>query len=435
MLAAKFNERDENLVKISELQKECKYNFTFKNITSCETKIIQELKWNLLIQTPLHYVKLFYSAGVVFTSDVYSDEITSTLIGLNDITTHNNTTLKECIKSVRKYADYFVDLSINDYFMLQFDEQIVAMACIVCARKNAKIQPEFSDNFVTLYGISEEMVREVVDRLWTFYQTCIGETVSKDTTSVSPMKLKDSRNLLREGTTKCQSPNMDSKKCISLMPSKIKTNKITFSDLETPQERNKPEDLKNKIRNAQGFSDLHPIVEESSKNIPTNIQDHQQTKQLEIKISSAVKKQRIGLFKASSQMIDAESPTRKLNNLTRAISSTTPTESAETVTLYLNKKNADIEQESVESPTISIHSKITVKDSSEYGESESRVPMHEKDAHSRENKNQNKSNRRNRNERMKSAHSSKRTQEPTKETKKPKSFAMKHTTSRVLPKV
>lgn len=30
LIAAKFNERDENLVKINELQKECKYNFTWK---------------------------------------------------------------------------------------------------------------------------------------------------------------------------------------------------------------------------------------------------------------------------------------------------------------------------------------------------------------------------------------------------------------------
>lgn len=34
LIAAKFNERDENLVKITELQKECKYSFTFKNITA-----------------------------------------------------------------------------------------------------------------------------------------------------------------------------------------------------------------------------------------------------------------------------------------------------------------------------------------------------------------------------------------------------------------
>lgn len=170
LIAAKFNERDENLVKINELQKECKYNYTFKNITSCEAKILQELKWNLSLQTPLHYVMLFYSSGVIFSSDSCYDESTASTVQFSDPNEEYLTIRKECLRTVRHHCDYFVNLVIHDYYMLQFDEQIVAMACVICARKVSKIEPEYSENFQKLYGISMEDIQPAFERLWRFYQ-------------------------------------------------------------------------------------------------------------------------------------------------------------------------------------------------------------------------------------------------------------------------
>lgn len=46
-----------------------RYRYTFKNLTNCEQKILEELNWNTLIQVPFHYLNLFVSAGILFTDD------------------------------------------------------------------------------------------------------------------------------------------------------------------------------------------------------------------------------------------------------------------------------------------------------------------------------------------------------------------------------
>lgn len=57
------------------------------------------------------------------------------------------------------------------------------------------------------------------------------------------------------------------------MPERIKVDKITFSDLQTPQEKSKLPELKAKQNDIQGFSDLFPIVEETHKNRPSDLTD------------------------------------------------------------------------------------------------------------------------------------------------------------------
>lgn len=267
----------------------------------------------MLIQTPLHYVKLFYSTGVVFASDTFFDDISKVQIQLDNRSDENFSLISECLRSIRMYCDHFADLSTLDYYMLQFEERIIALSIIICARKHSKVQPEYSEYFQKLYGISEEDVKPAYERLWKFYQECNTDSGNKDTTCISPVKLKESRGLLREKRNDCETPTSDTKKSISLMPAKIKTNKISFSDLETPQEKRKPVELRNKLANAQCFSDLHPIVEESAKekklakncgeqSIPQEPNQSKSKEDISKAIHRAVKNKKLGFYKASSQM-------------------------------------------------------------------------------------------------------------------------------------
>ena len=70
LIASKVHEIDDKLIRIFELEKFMKYKYTYNNITHCEAKILDEINWNLVIQTPYHYINLYISAGVLFTDDI-----------------------------------------------------------------------------------------------------------------------------------------------------------------------------------------------------------------------------------------------------------------------------------------------------------------------------------------------------------------------------
>ena len=101
------------------------------------------------------------------------------------------------------------------------------------------------------------------------------------------------------------------------MPERIKGNKITFSDLETPKEKNKAEEFSKAIRQAQGFSDLFPIVEEHSTKETFKSEDLTVTATLaknakrdsaKKEVNNPNKPKRLGLYKTSSQIFDRVTP-------------------------------------------------------------------------------------------------------------------------------
>lgn len=238
LIAAKFNERDENLVKINELQKEWKNSFTYKNIISWESKILEELKWNLLIQTPLHYMKLFFYVGVVFESDQFYDEDTKTQIKFSDKNEDHFLKISEWIDRLYNHCEYFIDLSTLDYLMLGYREEVTALAWILWARSASKIEPVYSNAFNDLYSISLEDVKPALDRLSKFYIEFSNNKNSNEVAYISPSKIKEHKALLRDLRDGSETPISEVKKTKHLMPVKMKCARPTVVEGVTPH--NKP---------------------------------------------------------------------------------------------------------------------------------------------------------------------------------------------------
>ena len=161
LLACKFYERDENLVRIFELEKEFKYKYTFKNITTCENRILDELNWNVFVQTPNHYINLFLSGGILFTDDEIEGS-TEKLIKHNkdpslrdEESKFQNTLLESIKKSIESYQTH-------DYDLLQIPDRVVALAIIWAARKENKIKPAISPHLLKLYDIAQQELQEVM---------------------------------------------------------------------------------------------------------------------------------------------------------------------------------------------------------------------------------------------------------------------------------
>lgn len=56
LLASKYDELDDRIPLIRDLQKLSKFQFSYKECSDEESAILMELEWNLVAITPLHFV-------------------------------------------------------------------------------------------------------------------------------------------------------------------------------------------------------------------------------------------------------------------------------------------------------------------------------------------------------------------------------------------
>ena len=76
--------------------------------------------------TPMHFIQFFIAQGIVFTEDLHKN---SKKVDLN------------VAKYVRKYSEFFGDLSLLNYEFRQYPSVILSCACIAGARKTVGIVP------------------------------------------------------------------------------------------------------------------------------------------------------------------------------------------------------------------------------------------------------------------------------------------------------
>lgn len=80
---------------------------------------------SLHIITPEHVLQALLSIGIVFEDD----RVGSSLIG------------EHALRKVKKFAEFFSDNSAKHWEMQRHKPSIVALSCVICARKAVNIQP------------------------------------------------------------------------------------------------------------------------------------------------------------------------------------------------------------------------------------------------------------------------------------------------------
>jgi hypothetical protein len=106
LIATKFIETDQRTPKIKTLLNECKINFSNQKdksrhsketVIKGEEELLNILGWDLNHVVPIHFVNLFLLLGVIFSTD-------KSIIREIDA---------KLIKYLRKYSDFFVDMSLQ----------------------------------------------------------------------------------------------------------------------------------------------------------------------------------------------------------------------------------------------------------------------------------------------------------------------------------
>eukprot|EP00357_Protocruzia_adherens_P018599 CAMPEP_0114991358 /NCGR_PEP_ID=MMETSP0216-20121206/11322_1 /TAXON_ID=223996 /ORGANISM="Protocruzia adherens, Strain Boccale" /LENGTH=423 /DNA_ID=CAMNT_0002354665 /DNA_START=91 /DNA_END=1362 /DNA_ORIENTATION=+ len=229
LLASKFEEIEDDVPSLRTLYRCSNGAFNVQTIRETEIVLAQLLGWKIKSTTPIHYIDFFLSQGVVFSEDKLENKKL-----VND----------KSVVYVRKYSEFFADLSLQDYELTDYDSRIVATACIAAARRAVTIVNEWNTELEQLTGITEDSFKDCMEVLYRNYEEQFADIVKKnkeksrserkekvkDVASTTPSTdLSEERDDVDElnENEKNQPKNFTEKKAINKENSMESANKVT----------------------------------------------------------------------------------------------------------------------------------------------------------------------------------------------------------------
>ncbi|XP_069671697.1 cyclin-J-like isoform X2 [Periplaneta americana] len=139
LLAAKTEERDANVPKISELNTRVGNQYPATDFISLEFMVMHFFHWNLVIPTAAHFAEYF----TVFATS---------LSDMNSAPPQFNT-YPDLRNAVQQYIRDFLDLSLQEVCLIPMKPSFVAAVCIAAARQFLHMSPKWPDVLenVTMY--------------------------------------------------------------------------------------------------------------------------------------------------------------------------------------------------------------------------------------------------------------------------------------------
>jgi len=155
--SAKYCEKDSRGPTAHDISTLSMKAFRPQQVIKEETKVLQTIDWNLLLATPIDFVKVFLSLGVVFSTDrVPSQEYSGRSVSPSAKT----------LEYIQKYCEFFVDLCLQEYEFQKFKSVNMAVAIILCARRGVKITPIWNPEFERMTGKSFKEVEPVYKKIF-----------------------------------------------------------------------------------------------------------------------------------------------------------------------------------------------------------------------------------------------------------------------------
>ena len=180
-LASKYDELDDNIPLLKDFLKLTNNKFTYEEAIKCESYLLGVLNWDLMVVTPLHYLYNYLYQGVIFAEDKQvkkKDELGTqqfNSLPANGLRMSETVKLTErVIKNVRKYSEFFVDLSTQIYDVLKYPPSVIAACCVLCAKKVNGIEPLWNSSLRELLRFEYTDLEECYRRIYQFYLSCFG---------------------------------------------------------------------------------------------------------------------------------------------------------------------------------------------------------------------------------------------------------------------
>ncbi|NXD36364.1 CCNJ protein, partial [Copsychus sechellarum] len=155
LLASKFEEKEDSVPKLEQLNSlGCMTNMnlvlTKQNLLHMELLLLETFQWNLCLPTAAHFIDYYLS------------------IAVHETDLHDGWPMV-CLEKTKlymaKYADYFLEVSLQDHEFLNYAPSLVATACVASSRIILRLSPTWPTRLHHLTAYSWDFLVPCIERL------------------------------------------------------------------------------------------------------------------------------------------------------------------------------------------------------------------------------------------------------------------------------
>ncbi|KAM7385144.1 hypothetical protein PAMP_001240 [Pampus punctatissimus] len=155
LLASKFEEREDRVPKLETLNSlgcmsSMNLVLTKQSLLHMELLLLETFQWNLYLPTAAHFIE-YYLSIAVHEGDLHDGW---------PMTCQEKTKLY-----MAKYADYFLEVSLQDHVFLCFAPSLVAAACVAASRLILHLSPTWPPRLQHLTGYTWENLVPCAEKL------------------------------------------------------------------------------------------------------------------------------------------------------------------------------------------------------------------------------------------------------------------------------
>ncbi|KAG7229985.1 hypothetical protein INR49_009705, partial [Caranx melampygus] len=155
LLASKFEEREDRVPKLEILNNlgcmsSMNLVLTKQGLLHMELLLLETFQWNLSLPTAAHFIE-YYLSIAVHEGDLHDG--------------WPMTCLEKTKLYMAKYADYFLEVSLQDHVFLCFAPSLVAAACVAASRLILHLSPTWPPRLQHLTGYTWENLVPCAEKL------------------------------------------------------------------------------------------------------------------------------------------------------------------------------------------------------------------------------------------------------------------------------
>ncbi|XP_043111316.1 cyclin-J [Puntigrus tetrazona] len=155
LLASKFEEREDRVPKLETLNSlgcmsSMNLVLTKQGLLHMELLLLETFQWNLYLPTAAHFIEYYLPVAV------------------NETDLHDGwpmVCMEKTMLYMSKYADYFLEVSLQDHAFLRFVPSLVSAACVASSRVILRLSPTWPPRLQRLSAYAWEQLIPCVERL------------------------------------------------------------------------------------------------------------------------------------------------------------------------------------------------------------------------------------------------------------------------------
>uniref|UniRef100_A0A3Q3NJI7 Cyclin-J n=1 Tax=Labrus bergylta TaxID=56723 RepID=A0A3Q3NJI7_9LABR len=196
LLASKFEEREDRVPKLETLNSlgcmsSMNLVLTKQGLLHMELLLLETFQWNLYLPTAAHFIEYYLS------------------IAVNEGDLHDGwpmTCLEKTKLYMAKYADYFLEVSLQDHVFLCFAPSLVAAACVATSRLILHLSPTWPNRLQRLSGYSWDNLVPCAEKLLIAHDSDVKEANKQKCVQPGSSSSSSSSRARRRSTVQARQP-------------------------------------------------------------------------------------------------------------------------------------------------------------------------------------------------------------------------------------